>query len=131
MRKDNLTMRLFDINGTDYTTFIQAPTYKVNAMEVYEEWTDGNKVNHREVVRQRVQGTFTMIFDNQVDYLAFMQVIDAYKVIGDGSVLGTFYLNNKNTTIQTKVYFNIEPANTLPFLGVKSCEGVQVTIEER
>lgn len=124
-------MRLFVIDEIDYTSFIKVPSYKVNALEVYEEWTDANRVTHRDVIRQRVAGGFTMIFDNQTDYLNFLNVIDTKKSVGDGHITGTFYVNNKNVAISVDVFVTCEPANELPILGIKETEGLNIAIEER
>ena len=123
-------MRLFDINGTDFTTFITAPSYKVNSLDVYEEWTDANKITHRDVVRTRVSGGFTLKFETKQEYDSFFTIYNTNKAPG-GYITATLFINNLGTSLTKNVFLEMEPANTIPFFGAKSYDGFEVTVRER
>ena len=44
------------INGVDYTPYIVDGSYAIDSEDVYESWDDGNRVEHRIVVTQKVVG---------------------------------------------------------------------------
>jgi hypothetical protein len=67
-----MALELFVLDGTDYTNNIINDTYDVNNNDVEETWTDGNYVEHFEVVRTRLEGRFTLRFRSLASYEAFV-----------------------------------------------------------
>lgn len=67
-----MALELFVLGGTDYTNNIINDTYDVNDNDVEETWTDGNYVEHFEVVRTRLEGRFTLRFRSLASYEAFV-----------------------------------------------------------
>lgn len=123
-------MVLFSMNGVDYTTHITYPSYQVNKMDIYEEWTDANYTEHRELVRTQTSGSLTLMFNDQTEYLNFLSALQTLKG-ADGAVLASFYSNKTNELITNWFYIDFEPANELPYMGERSVEGIQLTIKER
>lgn len=125
-------MLLFKINngGDDITTHIVAPTYKVNEQPVYEEWTDSNYTLHREVVRRKVQGTFTVKFDVASEMNSFINQLRTIQN-SDGSVPVLIYVHNLRQVKEKNVFVECDPANTIPLLNHEQDEGFEVTITER
>ncbi len=122
-----------EIINVDFTRFITVPSYKVLDNDEGEEWEDGNKRKHTEVVRTRVEGTFTMLFTDIRDFHNFFNLIEEKKIkTGDNSasVLCNVYVNNKDIIKTVYVKIKAEPSNTLPLFGTASYEGFPVTIEE-
>lgn len=122
-------MQLFNINGTDLTRFIMVPSYKVNEFNIGEEWTDANESDHRDIVRTRVQGSFTLKFHTEDEYWDFMDLVNNNKTSGD-YLLVTLFLNNKNKVVSKNIFIDFEAANTLPYFGIKEYSGFDVTIKE-
>lgn len=56
------------IGSTDITKHIVADSYNIDAADVYEEWLDGNYRKHREVVRSRVSGSFSVICSEKTGF---------------------------------------------------------------
>jgi hypothetical protein len=50
------------LGSTDLSAFADIQNWKVNQVDVWQEWTDGNWIDHREIVRQRVEGSFKLGF---------------------------------------------------------------------
>lgn len=126
-------MELFTIDGTDFTQFITAPSYKVSRQDVYDEWEDGNRKKHKYIVRSQIKGTFTMKFNDPAEFDKFCKAVEEHKVTSgeySGSVLASFYLVKQNIVSTSYVFIDFDPADTKPFMGTKDFEGFDVTIEE-
>ena len=49
------------IGGIDITPYIVDGTYDINSEDSYESWNDGNMVEHRVIVTQKVIGSFDIV----------------------------------------------------------------------
>lgn len=49
------------VAGTDITNHIIKGSYKINSSDQYESWKDGNGIEHRIIVRQKVSGSFDFV----------------------------------------------------------------------
>lgn len=117
----------------DYTSNITVPSYKVNEVDISDDWEDGNKKKHKNIVRTQVKGNFTMKFFDILSFNAFFETLNANKVAtGDnsGAVLITAYIQNKNITKSFYAFIDADPADTLPLMGSANYEGFEVQIEE-
>ena len=88
-----------NIVNVDFTQFITVPSWKVNEVDVTEDWEDGNRELHQYIVRTQVVGTFTLKFFKEADFHRFFEVLNTNKITtgkNSGAVLATVYLQNKN-----------------------------------
>lgn len=121
---------LLVINGTDYTKYIQMPTWKINAKDIYEEKTNADKKFIRTVTRTRIMGTFTIIFNEIEAYTKFLS--DCWNNKGScGELQCTLYVNNKLQNVTAKVYLTMEPKNEVPYFGARAVSGFEITVEEQ
>ena len=58
---------IFKLNTTDYSAHVVAESYAINYEDVYQEWTDGGQVKHRDVIGRKLRGTMQMYFKSQSD----------------------------------------------------------------
>lgn len=123
------TLSLLVIGMHDYTRFIKMPTYTVNDVDQYNEWTDANGGYHRDVYRSSAQGTFTLLFEDTRDFENFMTDINNGRLT-DGTIMLLIYLNNKMAQKKSYFYVDMTPANELPYMGSKVHDGMEVTIKE-
>ncbi len=126
-------MQLFIINETDFTQFIEVPSYRVNEVDISDDWKDGNYVMHKNIVRSQIKGSFSVKFTNIADFDNFFTVINENKIAtGDhsGAVLTSVYVNNKNEVKSAYLFITADPANTKPLFAAPSYDGFEVTIEE-
>ena len=117
----------------DYTRNITVPSYKVNEVDISDDWEDGNRKKHKNIVRTQVKGNFTMKFFDISSFNAFFETLNANKIAtGDnsGAVLITAYIQNKNITKSFYAFIDADPADTLPLMGSADYEGFEVQIEE-
>lgn len=122
---------LFIVNSTmDLTNLIVVPSYKVNLQDGYEEWIDNNKITHRDIVSKKAMGTFSIKFETIDQYQAFMLYMANNKK-QNGSYDCSVYLNNMLTSINTEMYIDFEAPDIMPFIGIKDCEAIEITVEQR
>lgn len=123
---------LLTIGIHDYTKSIKVPSYNVNKIDVYNEWTDANGKVHRDNYRTSVEGNFTIWFDDIDRYERFITdlSINVSKTV-DGLNLLTVYINNTMELYTGYFYVDFKPVNNLPYYGSKQHDGYDVTIKER
>lgn len=121
---------LFEFNGVDYTKYIEAPTWRINATDIYEEKPNADKRFIRTVSRSRITGTFKMVIDDPAVYAKF--VSDAWNKKGScGEITVNIWVNNKlNYETGARVYMTFEHRYEVPLMGYKALEGMEITIEE-
>jgi hypothetical protein len=135
---------LFKMGNVDYTRFITVPDYKVTSKPITKEYTDINQVSHKEFVRNKVSGSFTLKFFDDMAYdeayngktaaQNFQDFFTAYNSLraANGLIQIEVYVNNLNTTKKIQAYMDMDPANTMPYMeGGKEYNGFDVTITER
>lgn len=89
-----MTETLATVSNTNITKYIIKDTYKVNTEPVYESWTDGNFHEHRIYIRDRVKGSFDVIFFDE-DNGAYQDFLDLLDSATDNRLLtmGLFVVN--------------------------------------
>ena len=125
------SQRLFIVSGVeDLTEYITVPSYKVNLLEGYDEWTDNNKTTHRDINSLKVQGSFSVKFETLEEYQTFMLVMKNYKK-SNGSYDCTVYCNNTLETVTVEMFIDFEPANIMPYIGSKDYDPIEITVTQR
>lgn len=122
---------IFKIGENDYSNHITVPSHQVNQLPEYESWDDANGVSHRTNHRTRIKGSFSVYFDDIASYEAFLDdIID--NTTADGYIVCDIYVVNLHTTVEdVQLYLDMQPANEIPFFGIKSISGWSITVEER
>lgn len=120
---------LASINGTDITKHIIASTYNVNNIDDYNEWKDGWHRKHRDVIRERVIGSFDLKFlKGTNDYSDFVSLVERAKV--NGSITMQVYVSNKNIEKTIDAYCDFAPT-LRKNVGMKDHEQFTFALEER
>lgn len=123
--------RLFIVGGVlDLTEHITVPSYKVNLLDGYEEWTDNNKVTHRDIVAQKAHGTFSLHFEVLEEYLTFIATMKELKK-SNGSYDCSVYCNNTLEVYNIEMFVDFDPTNVMPFIGSKDYEAIEITVTQR
>ena len=60
------------INGIDFTKYITEKSYSVDSNEITEEWEDADIYFHTGTYRNRIEGSFELMFINDTDYNNFI-----------------------------------------------------------
>jgi len=123
--------RLFIVAGVmDLTNFIVVPSYQVNMMDGYEEWTDNNKVTHRDTVSQKAKGSFQLKFETLEQFQSFMIVMKDYKK-QNGAYDCSVYCVNRLDTFNIEMFIDFDPPNVMPYIGAKDYDPIDVNVEQR
>lgn len=105
---------LLKINTTDVTGNIVQNTYSVNKLPVYKTYEDANGVTHRRHIRDKMSGSFQMVFADISSYSTFKSLIDtntsstnysvpvtAYDNLSGNAYTINAFIDYKNTVMQS------------------------------
>ena len=123
-------MQLFQVAGVDLTQHITVPSYIVNEKDVCKEWEDANYITHRNIIRTRVEGKFTMRFMEKEKYYNFLELVKNNKTVS-GYIPVSLYVNNLHKVVATNVFLEFMPANTVPLFKRGTYNGFEVKVVER
>lgn len=122
---------IFRINNKDMNQHIVCGSYKVNKQEVFNSWTDGNKVEHRDVVRSRVAGTCSLHFSSQEEYNSFLTHMEQSLVRNGGYYNCEITVNNMVTTHTGQFFIDFEPIKESNATDSEMVEEFELNIQER
>lgn len=123
-------MTFLQIGSTNVTGWINPQTYQVNSEDVYSTWTDGNWVDHRVVVRQRVSGECEAGFSKAADFAAFRQLLDSERQ-ADGYYTITCYVNNTGETVTIQAFLDVEGEDKWDLANSRQWQVQQIKITGR
>lgn len=122
---------VFATINNDYSGKIIVDTYDVNRIDIYTEWEDANGTKHRDVYRQRIQGSFDMQISKISEYQAFVDDIRTHKTNG-GFVACRVCVNNENNeNVYAELFIDYAPIKTMKNDYTKGYLTFTVNIEER
>lgn len=125
-------MNLLEINGTNYTQHIKVPSYKVNKVAKTLEWEDANYKKHKEITRYKVEGSFTLLFDDISDLDSFFDTVETLMAGSpSGAIPMTLYLNDRHTTETVTAFISFTSANERPLIWRGDFSTIDVTVEEQ
>ena len=123
-------MIFFKVGSTDLTPWGDIQNYDINRDDVFETWTDGNYVNHREIVRTRYGGKVTLGFDNATDFAAFTALMTSARQIG-GYYSVTAYIQNTGETATFDAYLDTDGSGKWDVVNGRRWLVVTVTVTGR
>lgn len=118
------------IANTDISKNIIKDTYKVNTEPVFESWTDGNFREHRIYIRDRVKGSFDVIFFDEDNgaYQDFLDLLDS-ATTNRVLTLGLFVVNESKFEV-FEVYYTIEQSQHAETIDGRMVNKMKIHIEE-
>lgn len=123
-------MELFILNDVDYTNHILVPSYKVQKEPVTKTWEDATYKIHADVVRWRMQGSFTIYFDSNEELNDFLTNLRNCRGL-DNYTDATLFDNESREQVVSRYKFKISLVNNVPYFGVKKHDGYEVQVEEQ
>lgn len=124
------SMTFFAINGTDLTAYADIQNFSVNQTDIYQEWTDGNWIDHREITRQRITGSFQLGFSDSTAWNSFLALIAAEK-LSAGYFPVTVYVNNLGSTQTINAFLDMSAAAKWDLVNDRFWKTITVTLTER
>lgn len=99
-----------EINGHDYSKNIQVDSYRVEHKPIYDKWTDAARVEHREYIRDYVEGSFQLAFISSPEKNAYDDFLnDLFEVKDDDEkITVTVYVGGVlNDTRERSVFYDM------------------------
>lgn len=98
---------LFKISSYDMTKYVVKSTYDINSEPEFESWRDGNFREHRIYVRDRIKGSFDVIFfgSNNTPYNNFITRLSNATSNRLSNI--TVYVGNEASLTQIQAYIHI------------------------
>lgn len=113
---------LFKIGTTDLTGHVVQNTWKVNKLPVYKTYKDANEETHKRFLRDKVSGSFQLVFKDLAEYAAFNTLINSKRSASSFTVPCTVYDNISGTQISINAFLDYD-------LTVKQSAGLDEYIE--
>ena len=120
----------FKIADMDLTPFVDIQNHEVNRSDVFQNWTDGNWIERRELVRTRIEGTTTVGFSKIADFEAFKTHLAAARHPA-GYFPITVYVNNIGEVVQLSAFLTIEGEGKWDLINSRQWITQAIAIMER
>lgn len=123
---------IFKLNTTDYSAHVVAESYAINYEDVYQEWTDGGQIKHRDVIGRKLRGTMQMYFKSQSDLQTFLTALVNCKTTASTYPV---QLKANNDTVDSlvaskNVFLDFKPVRKRDATWADVFEVFEVTVEE-
>jgi hypothetical protein len=122
---------LLKISDTDLTGHVVQNTYDVNEQPVFKTYKDANEETHKRWLRDKISGSFQMVFSDIDEYLSFKALLDENTSQSNHTVSCTVYDNKSGAqkTINAFWDFSVTIKQTA---GLKEyVEPFEVQLEEQ
>lgn len=123
-------MTLFKIGLTDLSSYADPEKHAVNRADVYEEWTDGNWITHREMVRTRVAGTVVLKFKRSADYSTVLSLLSTARN-ANGYYSITVYCSNTDTLENIDAFLTYNGETKWDVTTPMVWQGLTITVTQR
>ena len=114
----------------DLSDFADIQNYDVNQVEIYQDWTDGNWIDHREIVRTRIQGTVTLGFKKTSDWNAFISLLNATRDAA-GYFPVTVWVNNTATNESIDAFLDMIGSGKWDLVNDRFWRVITITVTQR
>lgn len=125
-----MPLTLLEINQTDLTEYIDIQNYNVNRIPVFEDWTDGNHITRRNVIRYRIKGEIKIGFRDDTDVSSFLNLLSSSITAGNYYAADVF-VNNENTLVSANVFIDGLATIARDLANGRVWHSYTLTIEER
>lgn len=123
---------LATVNNTDITNYIIKDTYEVNSEPIYTAWEDGNSVEHRVYIRDKVKGSFEAVVFGSTPRTALVAFLNILKGGTTNNVLTIgLYVKNEGTFQALNCYYTVESTQHAVTDDGRYVDKVKISIEER
>ena len=125
-----MIMTFFKIGNTDLSAYADIQNYTMNQADVYQEWIDGNWINHREIARTQITGSVLLGFKDSQSWTAFQSLLAAQKNVA-GYYPVTVYVNNTGTTEEIDAFLDMTNASRWDLVNDRFWRVQTITVTER
>ena len=123
-------MILLKIGNTDVTGWTDKQNFQMNREDVYDSWTDGNGITHRNISRTRFKGKAAIGFSKAADFSVFCALIENERQT-DGYFTVTAYVNNTGMTETFQAYIDISATAKWDWVNGRQWQVMTLVITQR
>ncbi len=123
-------MAIFKINTTDLSQWVDRENYNCNKTDVFQNWTDGNWVNHRDFVRTQIKATITLKFSRETDFNAFKALLTSERN-ANGYYPVTVWVNNTQAEESINAFLDTSATTKWDVTCPRTWRSVSVAVTER
>lgn len=120
----------FKIGTTDLTEYADIQNHNINQEDVYQDWTDGNWIAHREIVRTRISGSFQLGFKDSTAWEAFLALLSTQRNAA-GYYPVTVYVNNTGAEETINAFLDLQATGKWDITNSRFWRVVTVNVTER
>lgn len=125
-----MNMMFFKIGSTDLSQYADIQNYNINDADVFQSWTDGNWIDHRDMVRTRITGTVLLGFKTAASWSAFQTILASQRNAA-GYYPVTLYVNNTGTTETIDAFLDMTNATKWDLVNDRFWRVQTVKVTER
>ena len=125
-----MSMIFFKIGTTDLTEYADIQNHNVNKEDVYQDWTDGNWIVHRDIVRTRISGSFQLGFKDSTAWTSFLTLLSTQKNAA-GYYQVTVYVNNTGAEETINAFLDLQATGKWDIINSRFWRVVTVNLTQR
>lgn len=125
-----MSIIFFKIGTTDFSEAVDRQNYAVDNETVTVPWTDINGTEHRDFVRTRLSGRFTLGYSDATAFAAAISAISS-AVATNGYASCQVYANNDGTTHTANCYLTLTGGAKYNFDTDRQWQTLDVELIER
>lgn len=100
---------LFKIGTTDLTGHVVQNTWKINNLPVYKTYKDANEQTHKRFLRNKISGTFKLVFTDISDFASFQNLIEEHRSVTSFTIPCTVYDNMSGEVSTINAFLDYQP----------------------
>lgn len=99
------------INNTDISKYVVSDSYNIYTTDIHESWRDGNGLEHRVIIAEKVTGSFQIVLSNKNRDITFDDFMDLWNAAtNQGAVTIGLYVVTKGLFDLFECYYELEPS---------------------
>lgn len=120
------------INSVDYTPYVVEGSYKIGTKDSYESWNDGNMLEHRIIIAQKITGSVQLVCSEMPRGRLASDFLNDIEAATDNGVLtiGVF-VPSLGTFKAINCYYSLENTSHIKSIGGKFTDVFELQIKER
>jgi hypothetical protein len=123
-------IEFFKIGSTDLSSKMDYQNYSMNNLPVFQSWTDGNMIEHRNSIRSRITGSFELNYMNASDMTAFLNLMSSEMNV-NGYYSVTAYVQNKNAVESFEAFIEYDAETKFDFTNNREYHLIKMNVRQR
>lgn len=120
------------VNNVDLTPHIVEDSYDIQCEDTYESWNDGNAVEHRVVIAQKVKGSFQILCSERGQNITLADFLSTWNgAVNNKVVTIGVYVPVLNQFKALQCYFTLGSPRHIKTSNDDFVDIIKVTITER